>query len=163
VIITADKIILSRSQQIRLDLITMARERVFQRKESPMIKRRTFGTASGTVADNKDSFFIGPRTPILIYAFEPSGEASPRLAVISGSASHNAPPMTIDVTDYAEIKAPAQTAKRTNPFPRSAVGSLIVFAAAAALAATLSVLPAADRPALVSGPLSGHSILHFPR
>ena len=133
-----------------------------------MIEHRTFGTASGTVADNKDSFVIGPRAPILIDAFEPlerpaRGGRSPRLAVISGSAAYNAPPMTIDVTDYREIKAPAQTAKRTNPFPRSVVGSLIVFAAAAALATTLSVLPAADRPALVAGPLTGHSILHFPR
>jgi hypothetical protein len=128
-----------------------------------MIEHRTFGTASGTVADNKDSFVIGPRAPILIDAFEPRGRRSPRLAVISGSAAYNTPPMTIDVTDYREIKAPAQTAKRTNPFLRSAVGSLIVFAAAAALATTLSVLPAADRPALVTGPLTGHSILHFPR
>jgi hypothetical protein len=133
-----------------------------------MIEHRTFGTASGTVADNKDSFVLGPRTPILIGAFEPlerpaRGGRSPRLAVISGSAAYKAPPMTIDVTDYREIKAPARTAKRTNPFPRSAVGSLIVFAAAAVVAITLSVLPAADRPALVAGPLTGHSILHFPR
>jgi hypothetical protein len=133
-----------------------------------MIEHRTFGTASGTVADNKDSFVIGPRAPILIDAFEPlerpaRGGRSPRLAVISGSAAYKAPPMTIDVTDYREIKAPARTAKRTNPFPRSAVGSLIVFAAAAVVAITLSVLPAADRPALVAGPLTGHSILHFPR
>src|SRR5580700_10182040 len=100
-----------------------------------MIEHRTFRTASGTVAGNKDSFVIGPRAPILIDAFEPMerparGGRSPRLAVISGSAAYKAPPMTIDVTDYREIKATAQTAKRTNPFPRSAVGSLIVFAAA---------------------------------
>jgi hypothetical protein len=133
-----------------------------------MIEHRTFGTASGTVADNKDSFVIGPRAPILIGAFEPlerpaRGARSPRLAVISGSAAYNAPPMTIDVTDYAEIKAPAQTAKRTDRPLRSVMGPLVVFAAAAALATTLSVLPAADRPAPVAGPLSGHSILHFPR
>jgi hypothetical protein len=133
-----------------------------------MIEHRTFGTASGTVADNKDSFVIGPRTPILIGAFEPlerpaRGGRGPRLAVISGSAAYNAPPMTIDVTDYREIKAPAQTAKRTDRPLRSVVGSLVVFAAAAVVAITLSVLPAADRPALVAGPLTGHSILHFPR
>jgi hypothetical protein len=133
-----------------------------------MIEHRTFGTASGTVADNKDSFVIGPRAPILIDAFEPlerpaRGGRSPRLAVISGSAAYNAPPMTIDVTDYAEIKAPAQTAKRTNPFPRSVVGSLVVFAAAAVVAITFSLTPASDGPAPVAGPLSGHSILHFPR
>jgi hypothetical protein len=133
-----------------------------------MIEHRTFRTASGTVADNKDSFVIRPRAPILIDAFEPlerpaRGARSPRLAVISGSAAYNAPPMTIDVTDYAEIKAPAQTAKRTNPFPRSAVGSLIVFAAAAVVAIALSLTPASDGPGPVAGPLSGHSILHFPR
>jgi hypothetical protein len=133
-----------------------------------MIEHRTFGTASGTVADNKDSFVIGPRAPILIDAFEPlerpaRGGRSPRLAVISGSAAYKAPPMTIDVTDYREIKAAAQTAKRTDRPLRSVVGSLVVFAAAAALTTTLSVLPAADRPGPVAGPLSGHSILHFPR
>ena len=133
-----------------------------------MIERRTFGTASGTVADNKDSFVIGPRAPILIDAFEPlerpaRGGRSPRLAVISGSAAYNGPPMTIDVTDYREIKAPAQTAKRTDRPLRSVVGSLVVFVAAAVLAITFSLMPASDGPGRVAGPLSGHSILHFPR
>jgi len=132
-----------------------------------MIERRTFGTASGTVADNKDSFVIGPRAPILIDAFEPlerpaRGARSPRLAVISGSAAYNAPPMTIDVTDYREIKASAQTAKRTDRSLSSAA-ALVAFAAAAVIAITLSLAPASDGPAPVAGPLSGHSILHFPR
>ena len=133
-----------------------------------MIEHRTVGTASGTVADNKDSFVIGPRTPILIGAFEPlerpaRGGRSPRLAVISGSAAYNAPPMTIDVTDYREIKAPAQTAKRTDPFVGSVVGPLLAFAAAAVVAITFSLAPAPERPAFPTGPLSGHSLLHFQR
>ena len=77
---------------------------VFKRKESPMIEHRTFRTASGTVADNKDSFIIGPRGPILIDALQllerPAHRVrKPRFTVISGSAAYNAPTMTIDVTD----------------------------------------------------------------
>jgi hypothetical protein len=50
-----------------------------------MIEHRTFWTASGTVADNKDSFVIGPRAPILIDAFEPLER--PRPAVWSSPAA----------------------------------------------------------------------------
>ena len=133
-----------------------------------MIEYRTLRTASRTVGDPQNKLIVGPRGPVLmddlqLLEREAHRVRNPRITVLSGSAGYDAPTTTIDVTDYREIKAPAQTAKRTNLFPRSAVGSLIVFAAAAALATTLSVLPAADRPALVTGPLTGHSILHFPR
>jgi len=133
-----------------------------------VIEYRTLRTASRTVGDPQNKLIVGPRGPVLmddlqLLEREAHRVRNPRITVLSGSAGYDAPTTTIDVTDYREIKAPAQTAKRTNLFPRSAVGSLIVFAAAAALATTLSVLPAADRPALVTGPLTGHSILHFPR
>ena len=59
--------------------------------------------------------------------------------------------------------APAQTAERANRFLRSLVGPLVVFAAAAVVAITFSLAPASDGPAPIAGPLSGHSILHFPR
>jgi hypothetical protein len=153
---------------MRLDLIAMVRENrgVFQRKESPMIERCTFGTASGTVADNKDSFVIGPRAPILIDAFEPlerpaRGGRSPRLAVISGSAAYNAPPMTIDVTDYRQIKASAQTATRTDRSRSWAAGALAAFATAAVVAITFSLTPASDGPAPVDGPVPDTAFCTF--
>jgi hypothetical protein len=31
------------------------------------------------------------------------------------------------------------------------------------VAITLSLLPARDRPLSLAGPISGHSVLHFPR
>jgi hypothetical protein len=84
--------------------------------------------------------------------------------VVSGSADYNAWPMTIDVTDYREIKAPAQTAKRTDPFVGSVVSALLSFAAAVVMVAiAFSLTLASDGPGPVAGPLSGHSILHFPR
>ena len=87
--------------------------------------------------------------------------------MLSGSDGYDAPTTTINVTDYSEIKASAQTAKRTakrtdRPL-RSVVGPLVVFAAVAVVAITFSLTPASDGPAPVAGPLSGHSILHFPR
>jgi hypothetical protein len=66
------------------------------------------------------------------------------------------------VTDYREIKAPAQTAKRTDR-SLSPAAALVAFATAAVIAIMLSLAPAFDGPAPVDGPLSGHSILHFPR
>jgi hypothetical protein len=87
----------------------------------------------------------------------------PRITVLSGSAGYDAPTRTIDVTDYSDIKACAQTAERTDRPLRSVVGPLVVFAAAAVVAITFSLTPASDGPAPVAGPLSGHSILHFPR
>lgn len=134
-----------------------------------MIDDRTFETASRRAADSKDSFVIGPRAPILIDGFELRAgsqrrERKSRLTVVREAADYNAPPpMTIDVTDYREIQAPAQPAKRTDPFLRSAVGPLLAFAAAAVVAITFSLMPAPDGPAFPAGPLSGHSILHFPR
>ena len=86
-----------------------------------------------------------------------------RVTVPSGSAGYVAPTTTIDVTDYREIKAPAQTARRTDRSRSSAAGALVAFAAAAAVAIAFSLTPASDDPAPVAGPLSGHSILHFPR
>jgi hypothetical protein len=54
---------------------------------------------------------------------------------------------TADVTDYREIKAPAQTAKRTDRSLSSALGALVAFAAAAVVAITFSLAPASDGPA----------------
>jgi hypothetical protein len=87
----------------------------------------------------------------------------PRFTVINGSAGYDRPTTTIDVTDYREIKAPAETAKRTDRPLRSVVGPLVVFAAVVVVAITFSLTSASDGPAPVAGPLSGHGILHFPR
>jgi hypothetical protein len=87
----------------------------------------------------------------------------PRFTVISGSAGNDHPTTTIDVTDYREIKAPAETAKRTDRPLRSVVGPLVVFAAVVVVVITFSLTSASDGPTPVAGPLSGHSILHFPR
>ena len=44
------------------------------------------------------------------------------------------------------------------------VAPLFVAAVAVAVVAiTLSLLPARDRPLSLAGPISGHSVLHFPR
>ena len=133
-----------------------------------MIDDRTLKTASRRAADSGDSFVIGPRAPILIDGFELRAgsqrrERGPRLTAVSGADYNAPPPMTIDVTDYREIQAPAQPAKRTDPFLRTVVGPLLAFAAAAVVAITFSLMPAPDGPAFPAGPLSGHSILHFPR
>jgi catalase len=148
----------------------MARESadVFKRKESPMIEHRTVRTASRTVPDPQNKLIVGPRAPVLMDDFQLLERQAhrvrkPRITVIGGSAGYDAPTTTIDVTDYREIKAPAQTAKRTDRPLRSVVGPLVVFAAAGVVAITFSLTPASDGPAPVAGPLSGHSILHFPR
>jgi catalase len=148
----------------------MARESpdMFKRKESPMIERRTLRTASRTVADPQNKLIVRPRGPVLmddlqLLERQAHRVRKPRITVLSGSASYDAPTTTIDVTDYSEIKASAQTAKRTDRALRSVVGPLVVFAAAAVVAITFSLTPASDGPAPVAGPLSGHSILHFQR
>jgi len=133
-----------------------------------VIEHRTLATAGGTVADRHSNIIAWPRGPISIDNFQRLERPAyrnrkPRFTVISGSAPDGAQPVKIDLKDYAETKAPPRTTKRTNPFLRSAVGPLAVLAAAAVVATTLSVLPAPDRPALVDGPLAGHSLLHFPR
>ena len=155
---------------MQLDLIAMARESadVFKRKESPMIERRTPRTASRTVANPQNKLIVGPRGPVLmddlqLLERQVQRVRKPRITVLSGSAGYGAPTTTIDVTDYREIKASAQTAKRTHRALSSIVGLWVVFAAATVIAITLSLAPASDGPAPVAGPLSGHSILHFPR
>jgi hypothetical protein len=137
-----------------------------------MTEHRTLGTATRMAADRENSFIVGPRGPVLVEGFEhldgpARRERGPRLTVVSGSADYSARsarPITIDVTDYREIKAPAQTAKRTDPFVGSVVSALLSFAAAAVMVAiAFSVTLAPDALAPVAGPLSGHGILHFPR
>ena len=133
-----------------------------------MIEQPTLSNASRMVADRWNKLMVTPRGPVLMNDLRfPYCQAyrvrNPRIIVISGSASYEPPTTTIDVTDYREIKARAQTAKRTNRFLRSIVGPLVVFAAAAVVAITLSLTPASDGPAPIAGPLSGHSILHDPR
>jgi catalase len=148
----------------------MAREsgNVFKRKESPMIERRTFRTASRTVGDPQNKLIVGPQGPVLMDDLQLLKKQAPRvrkprITALSGSAGYDAPTTTIDVTNYREIKAVAQTAKRTDRSRFSAAGALVAFAAAAVVAITLSLTPASDGPVPVAGPLSGHSILHFPR
>jgi hypothetical protein len=145
----------------------MAREStaVFKRKESPMVERRTLRTASRTVADPQNKLIVGPWGPVLMDDLQLLERRAhrvrkPRITVLSGSAGYDARTTTIDVT---EIKASALTAKRTDRPLRSVVGPLVVFAAAAVVAITFSLTPASDGTAPVAGPLSGHSILHFPR
>jgi hypothetical protein len=113
-----------------------------------MIDNPTFRIASPTVADRQSGSIVGPQ-----------------VAVISGSA-HS--PRT------AAIDAPAHTSKKTEDLLRSAVGPLLavataavaplfVAAVAAVVAITFSLSPAPDRPLSLAGPISGHSVLHFPR
>ena len=140
---------------------------VFKRKESPMIEYRTLRTASRAVGDPANQLIVEPRGPVLmddlqLLERQAHRMRKPRITVLSGSAGYDAPTTTIDVTDYREIKASAQTATRTDRSLSSAA-ALVAFAAAAVIAITLSLAPASDGPAPVAGPLSGHSILHFPR
>jgi hypothetical protein len=123
---------------------------------------------SRTIADPRSKLIVGPRGRVLMDDLQflerqAPRVRKPRITVLSGSAGYDAPTTTIDVTDYREIKAVAQTAKRTDRSQFSAAGALVAFAAAAVVAITLSLTPASDGPAPVAGPLSGHSILHFPR
>jgi hypothetical protein len=104
-----------------------------------MIEHRTVRTASRTRADPRNKLTVGPRGPVLMNDFQllerqADRVRKPRITVIGGSAGYDAPTTTIDVTDYSEIKAPAQTAKRTDRHLRSVVGPLVVFAAAAVVA-----------------------------
>lgn len=132
-----------------------------------MIDDRTLRTASRTVADDRDNFIVGPRGPTiddfqLLDRFA-GRERNPRVTVVSGSAAHDAEPVTIDVTDYVEIKSHSATIGSTDRFLRRVAGPLLAFAAAAVVAITVSILPAPDLPAPLAGALSGHSLLHFPR
>ena len=113
-----------------------------------MIEHPTSGTASRMVADRDNGLIVGPR-----------------ITVISGSAYS---PRT------ATVDALAHTSKKTQDFLRSlvgplvavataAVGPLLVAATAALVAISLSLSPAPDRPLSLDGPVSGHSVLHFPR
>jgi hypothetical protein len=133
-----------------------------------MIEFRTLRTASRTVADPQNKLIVGPQGPVLmddlqLLERQAHRVRKPRIMVLSGSGGYDAPIATIDVTDYSEIKASAQTAQRTHRALSSIVGLWVVFAAATVIAITLSLAPASDSPAPVDGPLSGHSILHFPR
>ena len=131
-----------------------------------MIEHRAIKTVSRTLADPPNKLIVEPRGPVRDFQLlkgQGHRVRKPRITVLSGSAGYVAPTTTIDVTDYREIKAPAQTAKRTDRRLSSAVGALVVFAAAAVIAIAFSLTPASDAPAPVAGPLSGHSILHFPR
>jgi hypothetical protein len=120
------------------------------------------------VADRHNNFIVGPRGPFQMDDFQlltrsEHRDRTPRFTAVSLPAAYGGKPLTIDVTDYAEIRSPSKMAAETANFLRSAIGPLVVLAAAVAVAVTLLVLPAPDRPALVAGPLSGHSLLHFPR
>ena len=123
---------------------------------------------SRTIADPRIKLIVGPRGRVLMDDLQflerqAPRVRKPRITVLSGSAGYDAPTTTIDVTDYREIKAVAQTARRTDRSRFSAACALVAFAAAAVVAITLSLTPASDGPAPVAGPLSGHSMLHFPR
>ena len=164
-----DKLNLSLRQQIQLDLIDKASQSgaAFKREENPMIEDRALRTVSRTVADNRNNSIAGPRGPVIIDDFQLLQRSAdrvrnPRVTVISGSAIH-AEPVTIDVTDYAEIKSHAPTTDRTDTFLSAIAGPLLAFTAAAVVAVTVWILPAPDRPIFAAGPLAGHSLLHFPR
>jgi hypothetical protein len=123
---------------------------------------------SRTIEDPRSKLIVGPRGRVLMDDLQflerqAPRVRKPRITVLSGSAGYDAPTTTIDVTDYREIKAVAQTARRTDRSRFSAACALVAFAAAAVVAITLSLTPASDGPAPVAGPLSGHSMLHFPR
>jgi hypothetical protein len=133
-----------------------------------MIEYRTLRTASRTVGDPANQLIVEPRGAVLmddlpLLERQAHRVRKPRITVLSGSGGYDAPTATIDVTDYSEIKASAQTAKRTDRPLSSIMGLWVVLAAAAVIAITLSLSLASDGPAPVNGPLSGHSILHFPR
>ena len=78
-------------------------------------------------------------------------------------AAYGGKTVTLDVTEYAEVKARSPVGKNAEGFLRFAIGPLLYVALTVAAAMTLSHLPASDRPVSVAGPLSGHSLLHFPR
>ena len=124
--------------------------------------------ASRRAADPQNKFMVRPPGLVPMDDFQlPANQGHrrrrPRVTVISGSARCDAPTATIGVNDYREIEAPVQTTKSANRSLRSIVGPLVVFAAAAAAAIAFSLTPAADGPAPSAGPLSEHSVLHFPR
>ena len=133
-----------------------------------MIEDRAPRTANRTVADNWNNSFAGARGPIIIDDFEllqwsaPS-ERNPRVTMISGSAIYDVGPMTIDVTGYTEIKSHSATTGGKGAFVSAIAGPLLAFAAAAVVAITIWILPVPDRPIFATGPLAGHSLLHFPR
>src|ERR1700722_8604837 len=113
--------------------------------ESPVIEYRTLRTASRTVGDPQNKLIVGPRGPVLmddlqLLEREAHRVCKPRITVLSGSAGYDAPTTTIDVTDYREIKAPAQTAKRTDR-PLYSAAALVAFATVAVIAITLSLRP----------------------
>ncbi len=126
-------------------------------------------TASPRAADDhENSLIVGPFAPILINGFRASQgsdrrNGKPQLTVVSGSAAYGAGTVTIGATNYTEVKTPRKISEKIESFLRSAVGPLLVFAAAALVAVTFSLAPAPDRPVFPAGPLSGYSLLHFPR
>jgi hypothetical protein len=133
-----------------------------------MIEDRALRTVSRTVVDNRNNSIAGSCGLVVIddfQLFQRSADRvrNPRVTMISGLAIHAAEPVTIDVTDYAEIKSHSPTPDRTDSFLSAIAGPLLAFTAAAVVAITVWILPAPDRPIFAAGPLSGHSLLHFPR
>jgi catalase len=124
-----------------------------------------------TVGDSQNSLAVGRRGPVLMQNFHfletpayPNGERDPeRMGRVERSAAYGAKTVTLDVTEYAEVKARSPIGKKTEGFLRFAIGPLLYVALAVAAAMTPSHLPAPDRPVSLAGPLSGHSLLHFPR
>jgi hypothetical protein len=126
-----------------------------------MSERRTLRTASRAVADPANQLIVEARGSALmddlqLLVRQAQRVRKPRITVLSGSAGYDARTTTIDVTNYSQITAFVRSL-------RSVVGLLVVFAASAVVAITLSLTPASDGPGPVAGPLSGHSVLHFPR
>ena len=89
--------------------------------------------------------------------------APERLAYPEESAAYRVQTGTNSLTRYAKMTALSQLCRKTEAFLWSAVGPLLVVAAVGLVGITLSDLPPPDRPASLAGPLSGHSLLHFPR
>jgi catalase len=120
------------------------------------------------VADNQNRLAAWPRDLVLTQDFHPAeklacqnGERNPKHA--KGSAASANLTATDNVSRHRTFKSRTQIGKKTEAFLRAAVGPSFVVAAAAVVAITLSLVPAPDRPVFLAGPLSGHSLLHFPR
>jgi hypothetical protein len=131
-----------------------------------MIDYRTLRMASGPAVNNHaHSLIVAQRGRVLTddldFPRRPAGRA--RVTVVSGSATYGPRSMIIDAADSAEIESPLTVVARIEDVLRSVAGPLVVLAAALALAITVSITPAPDLPGPVAGPLSGHSVLHFPR
>ena len=94
----------------------------------------------------------------------PNGERRPaRMATVRGSDAYRVLTPTTGVTGGGKMAALSRLGRKAEALLWSTVSPLLTVAAAGLIAITLAHLPATDRPVALAGPLSGHSLLHFPR